>query len=118
VLTATQSLDKNLSILNTALQAAKDRAHGLLSLSEQLIEITNDSGGQTRDMGGSRHILMKDLSAPINVKGRHWGGLRLAYKFRRMDRASNLGKRASKCIIRARNVAAVAQLVEQLIRNQ
>jgi methyl-accepting chemotaxis protein len=33
-------------------------------------------------MGGGRHILMKDLSAPINVKGRHWGGLRLAYKFR------------------------------------
>jgi len=34
-----------------------------------------------RDMGGGHHVLMKDLSAPITVKGRHWGGLRLAYKF-------------------------------------
>jgi len=34
-----------------------------------------------RDMGGGQHVLMKDLSAPIVVKGRHWGGLRLAYKF-------------------------------------
>jgi methyl-accepting chemotaxis protein len=34
-----------------------------------------------RDMGGGQHVLMKDLSAPIFVKGRHWGGLRLAYKF-------------------------------------
>jgi ligand-binding sensor protein len=24
---------------------------------------------------------MKDLSAPIMVKGHHWGGLRLAYQF-------------------------------------
>ncbi len=34
-----------------------------------------------RDMGGGQHVLMKDLSAPIFVKGLHWGGLRLAYKF-------------------------------------
>ena len=33
-----------------------------------------------RDMGGGKTVLMKDLSAPITVKGRHWGGLRLAYK--------------------------------------
>lgn len=32
-----------------------------------------------RDMGGGRHVLMLDVSAPITVKGRHWGGLRLAY---------------------------------------
>jgi methyl-accepting chemotaxis protein len=32
-----------------------------------------------RDMGGGRHTLMKDVSAPIIVGGRHWGGLRLAY---------------------------------------
>jgi len=32
-----------------------------------------------RDMGGGRFSLMKDVSAPITVKGRHWGGLRLAY---------------------------------------
>ena len=34
-----------------------------------------------RDMGGGRRVLMKDLSAPITVQGRHWGGLRLAYSF-------------------------------------
>lgn len=34
-----------------------------------------------RDMGGGKYILMKDLSAPIFVKGRHWGGLRLGYQF-------------------------------------
>lgn len=34
-----------------------------------------------RDMGGGSFVTMKDLSAPIRVKGRHWGGLRLAYGF-------------------------------------
>ena len=34
-----------------------------------------------RDMGGGQRVLMKDLSAPIMVQGRHWGGLRLAYSF-------------------------------------
>jgi methyl-accepting chemotaxis protein len=33
-----------------------------------------------RDMGKGQYILMKDLSAPIFVEGRHWGGVRLAYK--------------------------------------
>ena len=33
-----------------------------------------------RDMGGGEFALMKDVSAPIMVQGRHWGGLRLAYK--------------------------------------
>ena len=33
-----------------------------------------------RDMGGGSFVLMKDLSAPITVRGRHWGGLRLGYK--------------------------------------
>ncbi|MGR6466325.1 methyl-accepting chemotaxis protein [Rhizobium sp. PAMB 3182] len=33
-----------------------------------------------RDMGGGNFVLMKDISAPIAVKGRHWGGLRLAIK--------------------------------------
>jgi len=28
-----------------------------------------------RDMGGGSFALMKDLSAPIVVNGRHWGGL-------------------------------------------
>jgi methyl-accepting chemotaxis protein len=33
-----------------------------------------------RDMGGGKFVLMKDLSIPIKVKGRHWGGLRLGYR--------------------------------------
>ncbi|MCC1493393.1 methyl-accepting chemotaxis protein [Cognatishimia sp. F0-27] len=33
-----------------------------------------------RDMGGGAFVMMKDLSAPIHVQGRHWGGVRLAYK--------------------------------------
>ncbi len=33
-----------------------------------------------RDMGGGKFIMMKDASAPITVKGRHWGGLRMGYK--------------------------------------
>ena len=34
-----------------------------------------------RDMGGGRHVLMKEVSAPIMVEGRHWGAIRLAYQF-------------------------------------
>ncbi|APZ54354.1 methyl-accepting chemotaxis protein [Salipiger abyssi] len=34
-----------------------------------------------RDMGGGNFVMMKDLSAPITVRGKHWGGLRLAYRF-------------------------------------
>jgi methyl-accepting chemotaxis protein len=32
-----------------------------------------------RDMGGGRFVLMKDVSAPIQVFGRHWGGFRIGY---------------------------------------
>ena len=34
-----------------------------------------------RDMGGGTFIVMKEAAAPITVQGRHWGGLRLAFKF-------------------------------------
>ncbi len=34
-----------------------------------------------RDMGGGNFIVMKEAAAPISVNGRHWGGLRLAFKF-------------------------------------
>lgn len=34
-----------------------------------------------RDMGGGRFVLLKEASAPITVRGRHWGGLRLAFGF-------------------------------------
>jgi methyl-accepting chemotaxis protein len=33
-----------------------------------------------RDMGGGNFVLMKDVSAPVYVNGRHWGGVRLGYK--------------------------------------
>ncbi len=33
-----------------------------------------------RDMGGGTFALMKDLSAPITVRGRHWGGFRMGYR--------------------------------------
>ena len=33
-----------------------------------------------RDMGGGEYVLMKDCSAPIMIDGRHWGGLRVAYR--------------------------------------
>ncbi len=33
-----------------------------------------------RDMGGGNFVVMKDMSAPIFVKGKHWGGFRLGYK--------------------------------------
>ncbi len=32
-----------------------------------------------RDMGNGEFAMMKDVSAPIWVAGRHWGGVRLAY---------------------------------------
>ena len=32
-----------------------------------------------RDMGGGKTVVMLDISSPITVKGRHWGGLRIAY---------------------------------------
>lgn len=33
-----------------------------------------------RDMGGGQFVQMKDVSAPIFVDGRHWGGLRIGWK--------------------------------------
>jgi methyl-accepting chemotaxis protein len=33
-----------------------------------------------RDMGGGKFALMKDVSSPVMVSGRHWGGLRVCYR--------------------------------------
>ena len=33
-----------------------------------------------RDMGGGTVALMKDCSAPIAIRNRHWGSVRLAYR--------------------------------------
>lgn len=34
-----------------------------------------------RDMGGGTFVLLKEVAAPIMVQGRHWGGLRIGYRF-------------------------------------
>jgi methyl-accepting chemotaxis protein len=33
-----------------------------------------------RDMGGGNFVLMKDLSSPIIVRGRHWGAFRMGFR--------------------------------------
>jgi methyl-accepting chemotaxis protein len=33
-----------------------------------------------RDMGGGNFVLMKDVSSPIHVRGRHWGAFRLGFR--------------------------------------
>jgi methyl-accepting chemotaxis protein len=33
-----------------------------------------------RDMGGGNFVLMKDVSSPIYVRGRHWGALRMGFR--------------------------------------
>jgi len=33
-----------------------------------------------RDMGGGQFALMKDVSAPVFVNGRHWGGFRMGFR--------------------------------------
>jgi methyl-accepting chemotaxis protein len=33
-----------------------------------------------RDMGGGNFVLMKDLSSPIHVGGRHWGAFRMGFR--------------------------------------
>jgi methyl-accepting chemotaxis protein len=34
-----------------------------------------------RDMGGGSFVLLKEVAAPIVVQGRHWGALRIGYRF-------------------------------------
>jgi methyl-accepting chemotaxis protein len=33
-----------------------------------------------RDMGGGNFVLMKDLSSPIRIRGRHWGAFRMGFR--------------------------------------
>ena len=33
-----------------------------------------------RDMGGGQFVLMKDLSSPIMVRGKHWGAFRMGFR--------------------------------------
>ncbi len=60
---------RNRRIFNdrTGLRAARNREPFLLQT-------------YRRDMGGGTFAMMKDLSMPIVLRGRHWGALRLAYR--------------------------------------
>jgi methyl-accepting chemotaxis protein len=31
-------------------------------------------------MGGGNFVVMKDISAPVVIGGRHWGGMRMGYR--------------------------------------
>ena len=33
-----------------------------------------------RDMGGGNFVLMKDVSSPIRIRGRHWGAFRMGFR--------------------------------------
>src|SRR5579864_93020 len=33
-----------------------------------------------RDMGGGKFVLMKDISSPIIIRGRHWGAFRMGFR--------------------------------------
>ncbi|TYO89162.1 methyl-accepting chemotaxis protein [Oceanicella actignis] len=49
-----------------------------------------------RDMGGGNYVAMKDVSAPIYVHGRHWGGLRIGYKPRMLAAHAQKGSDARR----------------------
>lgn len=34
-----------------------------------------------RDMGGGNFVLMREVDVPLFIRDRHWGGLRMAYKY-------------------------------------
>ena len=54
-----------------------DRTGLAAGRNEKLFLLQTDRHG----MGGGKHALMKDVSSPIFVKGRHRGGLCMAYLF-------------------------------------
>lgn len=64
------AISRNRRIFNdrTGLRAAASKAPFLLQT-------------YRRDLGGGEFRLMKDVSSPIIVQGRHWGGLRIGYGF-------------------------------------
>ena len=33
-----------------------------------------------RDMGNGVTVMMREIDVPVNVRGRHWGGFRTAYR--------------------------------------
>lgn len=58
-----------------------------------------------RDMGGGKFVLMKDVSAPIIVRGKHWGGFRMGF---RNDLAPR-GHHADPCFAGAAEGRATAE---------
>src|SRR3546814_11541910 len=54
-----------------------------------------------RDMGAGQFVLMKDISAPITVNGRHWGGLRLAIRV--SPRSSEERRVGKECVSKCRS---------------
>ncbi|MCI4663345.1 MAG: methyl-accepting chemotaxis protein [Neomegalonema sp.] len=48
-----------------------------------------------RDMGGGVYVTMKDISAPITVKGKHWGGFRIGYRTVQEDAAPAQARKVS-----------------------
>ncbi len=48
--------------------------NGAKSTDEFLVQVYR------RDLGGGRYTVMKDVSAPIFVDGKHWGAFRLGYR--------------------------------------
>ena len=67
VLNAANSRNRRLFTDRTGLGAARNTEAFLLQT-------------YRRDMGNGTFAMMKDVSAPIYVKGRHWGGFRMGYK--------------------------------------
>jgi methyl-accepting chemotaxis protein len=61
---------RNRRIFNdrTGLRAAKNKSTFLLQT-------------YRREMSAGVYVLMKDVSAPIWVQGKHWGGVRIGYRF-------------------------------------
>jgi methyl-accepting chemotaxis protein len=68
VVNAATSRNRRIFNDRTGLRAAKNKATFLLQT-------------YRREMSAGQYVLMKDVSAPIWVAGRHWGALRIGYRF-------------------------------------
>lgn len=63
----TSSRSRRLFMNHTGLRAARNTEVFLLQT-------------YRRDMGNGMFVIMEDVSAPICIKDRHWGGFRIGYK--------------------------------------
>ena len=74
-----------MEIMQPLVQAydASAEAHyalGLVAMNVERWDLANLAQKARARIGGGNFVLMKDLSAPIVVNGRHWGGLRIGFK--------------------------------------